>query len=186
MDKLHCNNCGAENKINSRYCSQCGYELPKINSEMIDSDTNETSKEKKGGKRKILINAIGIIAFALAYFAVQQFFFKTPSVDKLLLKTASEVNKSCPMMVDEITRLDNSVALPNNTFQYNYTLINTDKAEVNIDTVKKYIDPNIINNVKTNPDIKFFRDHKTTLIYYYRDKKGEFVHKLTVTPTMYK
>jgi len=89
-------------------------------------------------------------------------------------------------MIDQYTRLDNAMALPNNSFQYNYTLINIDKSEVNLDTVKKYIEPNIINNVKTNPDLKIYRENKTTMIYNYRDKNGIFVVRIAVTPEMYK
>jgi hypothetical protein len=39
------------------------------------------------------------------------------------MAAANELNKSCLMMVDQDTRLDNAVALPENVFQYNYTLI---------------------------------------------------------------
>ncbi len=52
-------------------------------------------------------------------------------------------------------------------------------------TVKKYIEPGIINNVKTSNDLKVYRDNKTTMIYNYRDKNGVFVLKLSVTPDMY-
>ena len=89
-------------------------------------------------------------------------------------------------MIDQYTRLDNTVAFPNKSFQYNYTLINMDKSEVNLDTVKKYIEPGIINNVKTNPDLKIYRENNTTMIYNYRDKNGVFVLKIAVTPEMYK
>jgi hypothetical protein len=88
-------------------------------------------------------------------------------------------------MVDQDTRLDNAVALPGNVFQYNYTLVNLEKSEVNIDTVKKYIEPGIINNVKTSPDLKAYRDNKVTMAYYYKDKNGVFVLKISVTPDMY-
>ena len=88
-------------------------------------------------------------------------------------------------MVDQHTRLDNAVALPDNTFQYNYTLVDITKSEVNLDTVKKYVEPGILNNVRTNPGMKTFRDNKTTFIYYYKDMKGEFVFKYPITPDMY-
>lgn len=88
-------------------------------------------------------------------------------------------------MVDQYTRLDNAVALPDNAFQYNYTLVDIIQSEVNLDTVRKYIEPGIINNVKTNPDLKIYRDNKTTMVYYYKDKNGVFVFKLAVTPKMY-
>ena len=137
-------------------------------------------------KRKRIIGTIvGIITFALAYVGVQQIFFKPASFDKTMMQAASELNKSCPIMVDQYTRLDNAAAMPNNTFQYNYTLVNLEKSEVNIDTVKKYVQPGLINNVKTNPDLKLFRDNKVTMAYNYRDKKGVFVLKITVTPDLY-
>ena len=88
-------------------------------------------------------------------------------------------------MVDRDTRLDNAVALPGNILQYNYTLINLDKSEVNVDTVNKYVAPGIINNVRTNPELKVYRDNKVTMDYAYRDKNGVFVLKISVTPDMY-
>ena len=184
MENLYCNNCGADNKLNAKYCSQCGYELTRINADA--SDSKLVSDSPKSNRGKVLGSIFGVIAFGVAYFAIQQIFFKAPSFDKVLVSTASEINKTCPIMVDEYTRLDNALALPNNTFQYNYTLINISKTEVNIDTVKKYIEPGIINGIRTSPDLKFFRDNKTTMVYNYRDKNGEFVHKLSVTPDMYR
>lgn len=141
---------------------------------------------EKTNKVKLIGLIVGAITFGLFYFAVQQIFFKPPSFDKIMMHAASELNKMCPIMVDEYTRLDNAVALPGNIFQYNYTLVDITKDEVNLDTVRKYIDTGIINNVKTNPDLKIYRDNKTTMAYYYKDKDGVFVHKLLVTPDLYK
>ena len=145
----------------------------------------EQKAETKEKKKKTIGMVVRIIAFGLLYFAAQQIFFKPPSFDKVMMQAASEINKTCPIMVDEYTRLDNAVALPDNIFQYNYTLVNITKEEVNLDTVRKYIEPGIINNVKTNPDLKIYRDNKTTMRYYYKDKNGEFVHKFSVTPDQY-
>lgn len=102
-----------------------------------------------------------------------------------MMQAASELNKTCPVMVDQYTRLDNAVALPDNSVQYNYTLVSTTKSEVNMDTVMKYIKPSIINNVRTNPDLKLYRENNTTMVYSYKDMNGEFVYKLSVTPDMY-
>ena len=140
--------------------------------------------EDKGKTKKIIGTIVGILAFGLAYFGAQQL-FKTPSFDKAMMEAASELNKSCPIMVDQDTRLDNAAALPNNIFQYNYTLVNLDKSEVNIDTVKKYVEPGVINNVKTNPDLKVYRDNKVTMAYNYSDKNGVFIIKINVTPDLY-
>ncbi|MCX6239793.1 MAG: hypothetical protein NTY07_19985 [Bacteroidia bacterium] len=124
---------------------------------------------------------VGVIVMVL----VQHFFFKAPSFDKQMMQAASELNKTCPMMVDKETQLDNSVALPEKTFQYNYTLVNMVKDSIDIQSFKNYIEPIVTNNMKTNPDMKFYRDNKITMSYYYKDKNGVFVIKIAVTPDKY-
>jgi hypothetical protein len=126
-----------------------------------------------------------VIAFFVSYYAVQEIFFKPASFDKVMIEAASEMNKALPMMVDQDTRLDNTAALPGNVFQYNYTLINYDQSEINIDTVRKYAEPGIVNNVKTNPDMKSFRENKVIMDYCYKDRNGVFLLKISVTPEMY-
>ena len=184
METVKCTNCETNNTTNSKYCSSCGHELPKQHAEKTESQVQQLTI-KPDRKKKLTGAIVSIIAFGLSYYAVQQIFLKPPSLDKVMMQAASELNKTCPIMVDQYTRLDNAVALPDNSFQYNYTLVNLTKGEVNLDTVKKYVEPGILNNVKTNPDMKIYRDNKTTMIYYYKDKNGEFVHKFSVTPDMY-
>ena len=76
-------------------------------------------------KRKKIIGIIaGIVAFWLTYFAAQQLFFKPASFDAAMMEAANALNKTCPIMVDQDTRLDNAVAIPGNIFKYNYTLVN--------------------------------------------------------------
>ena len=185
MDNVKCTHCGTDNPVRYKYCSSCGYELPKITAENFDSTIQQPKKERTKGGKKTLGFIVGVIAFGLSFFAVQQLFFKAPSIDKVLMNTASEINKTCPVMVDQYTRLDNAIALPNSTFQYNYSIINNDKTEINLDTAKKYIEPVLLNRVKTDPGLKFFRDKDVILIYNYRDKNGVFVVKYSITPDMY-
>lgn len=140
---------------------------------------------KRDGKRSLEL-LVSLLHLQFSYYAVQQIFFAPPSLNKLMMNAASELNKACPVVVDQYTQLDNAVAMPNNTFQYNYTLIDLEESQVNIDTIEKYLVPEIINNIKTSPDMKLFRDNKVTLAYYYKDKNGVFVWKLIVTPDMYR
>ena len=183
MNTVNCTHCGAENNSNSKYCFRCGYELPKIESPIIDKP--ELQKVALTKKRRPLSVLIGSFAFLSVYLLVQQLFLK-PSFDKEMMKAASELNKSCPIMVDRETRLDNAIALPNNIFQYNYTLVNFEKSMLNADTIKNRMEPGLINNVKSNPDLKTYRNNNSTLAYNYRDKNGEFVLKISITPEMYK
>lgn len=127
-----------------------------------------------------------IVVGTIVTVLIQQFFFKTPTLDEAMKKAAKDLNKTCPQMVDQYSRLDSTFVMPGHKFQYNYTLVNLEKSEVNLDTVKKYIEPGIINNVKTNPGLKKLREKKVTFNYCYRDKKGEFVLNIEVTPDRYK
>lgn len=128
MESIRCNKCGVNNKLTTRYCTQCGYELPKNNSEASEPKLTGDSPQVKRGKK--LGSIIGITASLIASFAVQQIFFKAPSVDEVLAKTASELNKTCPVMVDEYSRFDSAVAFPDRSFQYNYTLIKLSPAKM--------------------------------------------------------
>jgi len=137
-------------------------------------------------KKKVNVPAVaGAVFGVIVIIGIQQFFFKAPSYDKAMMQAASEINKSCPMMVDKETRLDNAVALPDNVFQYNYTLVNMAKSDLDLVQLEEYMRPNLINTVKTNPDMKVNREHRTTFGYYYKDKNGEFLIKILVTPDLY-
>ncbi|MCX6246617.1 MAG: hypothetical protein NTW10_02685 [Bacteroidetes bacterium] len=186
MEIVNCKNCGTDNPTTSKYCSGCGYELPRIKTENLNESLQQKTTKNKDKRKQVFGVIIGIIAFGLSYFAVQQIFFKTPSFDKGMMNIASELNKTCPIMVDAETRLDNAIALPGNIFQYNYTLVNIDKANADTLSMKNYLGPSITNFVKTNPQMKFQRDHKTTMNYYYKDKNGVYLFIISVTPDKYK
>ena len=173
-----CNECGNENADNFRYCSGCGYELIE--------ETHPIQKSiRKGNWEKSKKIIIGSIAFLVAYFLVQQLFFKTPNFDKILMEIASDLNESCPMMIDSDIRGDNVVALRPKIFQYNYTFINMEKDEYDFISLKNDMEPIMINSVRTNPNMKFFRDNKVTLKYYYKDKNGNYLFTISVTPEQY-
>jgi hypothetical protein len=108
-----------------------------------------------------------------------------PSLDSMLKQAASEASKSCPMNIDKDTRLDNVAALPDSKFQYSYTLVNYVKDSINVDEFQKALQPSILNQVKTNPDLKVFRDNKVTMVYSYSDKNKVFVTSVSITPDMY-
>jgi hypothetical protein len=140
-------------------------------------------QDKKSNTSRIIAVVAGGVFFVVAYVATQNLF--KPSFDKTLVEVASEMNKTCPMMVDQETRLDNTVALPGKVLQYNYTLINYSKDEVSADTLIKYIKPGIVNTARTSPDMKSFRENSVTMDYNYKDKDGVFILKISVTPDMY-
>lgn len=186
MENLKCTHCETENPVRNKYCFSCGYELPKIAVASSDSTIRQPKSRNTDGRKKTPGIIVGVIAFVLSYFVVQQLFFSMPPLDRAMMEVASEINKTCPIMVDSETRLDNAISLPKNIFQYNYTLINVDKASVDTVEMRNFLEPTIVNFVKTNPQMKFQRDHETTVNYYYKDKAGAFLITISVTPEKYK
>lgn len=182
--KSTCSNCEAENKPTSKYCSICGHKLPDTK---VEKAVNNIQKEEIS-KVDIVINLKTTLGYAVGFiiviFIVLSFF--SPSINEQIEEKAKEINNSCPMVVNQHTVLKSVAALPNKTIRYNYTLVNMKKNEVKIDTVKKYIFPCILENVKTNPVMSFLRENKVTLKHYYSDKNGKFVTEYDITPEMYK
>lgn len=197
MDKVICTHCKTENSSKAKYCIECGFELPKIIKEVVP-EVQTTVKPKK--KRKyvsllVIISLIVITLSVLGYFTYQKLVenkvFATienviNTAKNPLQLIANEMNKSCPMMVDEETRLD-KVTLPSKTvFQYNYTLINYEKTEIDTVKIKSNLEQNIIQLIKTNPQIEYQRQNKVTMNYIYNDKNGDYLMSIIITPELYK
>ena len=144
-----------------------------------------SGSEKTSKKRNIIISIIGLIAFGFLFFIIQYFSSEKPTFDKVMIEYANEINKTCPSKVDEDIRLDNTMAMPNNKFKYNYTLINLEKQNIDSNEIKDLLEPTLINNIKSSPDFKIFRDNKTTLTFNFKDKNGQYVLEINVTPKNY-
>ncbi|NVN95777.1 MAG: hypothetical protein HXX18_10895 [Bacteroidetes bacterium] len=212
MHFLKCNNCGHFNEVKTQYmvfCIQCNKKLENNFSEWSKRNAEKSFDDyknqvcttelnlgpivqpkslKKIGLKFWIIIAVVLIAFiSIVSFGGHRIIglIKKPLYEKVLMKTAEEINKTCPVMIDNITRLDNAIAMPDNVFQYNYTIISMLKDEININEVKSYLEPGIVNFVKTNPQMKTIRDYKTTVNYYYKDKSGVYLFTICVTPEQY-
>ena len=103
-----------------------------------------------------------------------------------LNEISSEVNKSCPIILDDETKLDNTSVLQGNTFQYNFTLVNYTKNDIDIEKLKNILKDTLLNNIKTNAKLKPFKDNKVKLNYSYKDKDGTVLFLLEFTYDDYK
>jgi hypothetical protein len=141
--------------------------------------------EKTHSKKKRIGGLVGGLFGLTAAIILVPFIFKSSTFNTELKRVAAELNKSCPVMVDNETRLDNAIAMPDKVIQYNYTLVNMSEESMNLQSFNDYMKPLIINNVRTNPDLKSFRDNKVTLVYNYKDQNGVFIIGIAVTPDQY-
>lgn len=183
MNKIICPKCNTENSNKLKYCSKCSHKLLKEEGSVAEHKIEAANTVSLF--QQYYPYLLGVVVFIVAFFTTQNLL--SPSINKAMVEAASEINKSCPMMVDAETQLDNVVALPDNVFQYNYTLVNVleSNLDVDIQLVKDGLTPEIINNVKTNPDLAFYRENKTTVEYNYKDKEGSFLMKISVSPDLY-
>jgi len=102
------------------------------------------------------------------------------------LKTVStDINKKCPIQVDSIVKLENTIAFPLSTFRYNYTL-KYDTVKYDIHQFEKSLRMTTLNMAKTNPDGKMFKALYTTLEYNFSDTLGNFLFRMVFKPDDYR
>jgi hypothetical protein len=133
-------------------------------------------------KKKIISQvAIFAVTFIVAFFGTQYLMKGSNSSDKELIKISDDMNKKCPIMVDNETQLDNSKVF-DNTLQYNYTLVNVVKNDSSFDLIgaKKFIMKNAQDNLDNRPEMKSYREKNVALKYNYKDKNGKNLFDFTV------
>lgn len=135
--------------------------------------------------KKLLIFG-GILLCAIILISVELIFYRSSSPDRTILKFTKEMNKHCPMMIDAETRLDKVNALADNTLHFDYTLIYHVKDSLPVENMKNYMQPMILNKIKTSETLSKFLDKKLTWVYSYNDKNGDFIFNLTYTPEQFK
>lgn len=73
-------------------------------------------------------------------------------------------------------------ARPGKCLTYCYTLKNVSKSEINPGEVTAKIKPKLLLNYRTSPDMKLFRENRVTLRFMFKDKVGETVTLIEVSP----
>jgi hypothetical protein len=100
-------------------------------------------------------------------------------------KLANNINFKCPFMVDEDTRMDSVNILPDSTFQYNYTLVKQTRDNIDIRGLTNYLGPRIQGTAQTSSGMELHRAYELRLVFYYRDKNGDFVTQIVLEPEDY-
>ncbi|NDL61886.1 hypothetical protein [Acerihabitans arboris] len=110
---------------------------------------------------------------------------KRSSLSQSLLQTASEMNSTLPMMVDEQTRLDNTLAL-DETFVYNYTLIHYNSGQITGKDINDFLFANILNKYCTAKSSLAKMGVASNYNYYGNDAKLIGVVKVTPGQCLHK
>jgi hypothetical protein len=126
---------------------------------------------------------IGVVILFLTTSTLK-YILKESNIDKQLMEVASEINKSSPIVVDSLTTLDNTVALPGNTFQYNYS-IKADRKNVDTSALASIIKKSVINMIRTDPKEAFFKNNKTDIQAKFTDRNGVYITTVKISHSDY-
>jgi hypothetical protein len=146
---------------------------------------NPKAKEL-ASKRKKVILFLSLIIILTSAFAVKKLFFTDSAFDKQLKMLSTEINKSTPLLVDENTRLDRTETKRGEIFLYHYTLVNMEKGKFEEEELREFLRTQILDNIKNNPDLQYFRQYGKAMTYTYKDKNNARLFDLTFTEKDYK
>jgi hypothetical protein len=142
--------------------------------------------EDKQRKKKLLIRKIIKIIVVVVLIGVAQYYFvKEKPASNELTALVTKYNSACPVMISEDIRMESVNQLPDNTVQYDFTLVRVLKNNIDAATLKKSVEKEILATSKTNPSLEAFRDNDSTVIYHYMDSNQENLFIVTLTPEMY-
>jgi hypothetical protein len=103
-------------------------------------------------------------------------------IEKVLMQVANEMNQNLPLVLDQHTRLDTTIASAGNKFVYQYTMLNIDPSALNKEQFIQTMRPRLINQYETKEDMKTFRDMDVELAYSYLSEEGNEIVRITISP----
>ncbi|PKB18230.1 hypothetical protein [Flavobacterium sp. 5] len=142
--------------------------------------------EEKRRKNKILIRKVIKIVFVLVLiFLVQHFYVKNKMIGDEITPMITNYNRACPMMISDDIRMESVNSLPENTVQYDFTLVRVQKENIDVKVLKTSVEKEILSTSKTNPSLEAFRNNNSTVVYVYRDTNQKMLFKVVLTPELY-
>ena len=81
--------------------------------------------------------------------------------------------------------LDSVSAGAGKEFKYFYTLVNQAKEEIDTLSAKQFLTAQIIDNIKSNEQMRFMREAEVTMIYRYYDRNSDFVFEIRAAKNDY-
>ena len=136
---------------------------------------------------KIVLHISRVVALAAigAGIILAQGCGKKYPYDEVLKRNSGEMNKKCPITIDEGTRLDSTSAGPGRRFTYCYTLTRQVADSIDVKSLNANLRPMLIGNLKTNKSLELLRKNKTNMVYRFFDRKGRFVLSIPIMPKDY-
>ncbi|MBF0197933.1 MAG: hypothetical protein HQL32_09490 [Planctomycetes bacterium] len=137
-------------------------------------------------KKQITTAIFTAIGAAIGSGLVNAYFSNRPiNFEKELMKASAEINKNCPMVLDKHTQLNTTLGGPGKKLTYIYSLTNIDTSLLDKENFTQEMRPQLLNNVKTNPDMKFYQDNDIDLVYQYNEPSGNIFVQIKIDGSEY-
>ncbi len=107
------------------------------------------------------------------------------ALNKRLNKMASEINESAPVMLDQYTRFEGAFVLPENVFQYRYTIIDINNPDSLVDAGLPSLLENIHREFSSNPQLDIFKASNVVVEYVYMSEENRVIHSFRINPEDY-
>ena len=142
-------------------------------------------EEKERNKKLLIRKVIKIVLAVVLMFLAQYYFIGKKTIGDEITPLVENYNKACPIMISNDICMESVNSLPENTVQYDFTLVRVDKENIDIKALKTSVEKEILSSSKTNPSLEAFRSNSSTVVYVYRDMNQKNLFKITLTPEMY-
>jgi len=93
------------------------------------------------------------------------------------------LRKQIKLLPDYWTNGPGSI-VPGKNIKYYHTVSDVVISDTTL--FKSNLKPQVISVVKTNPDMKFFRENDVTMQYQYNDQVGKYLFLMIISPQDYK
>jgi hypothetical protein len=95
------------------------------------------------------------------------------------------INKNCPKMLDEETRLEKVVFTKPALIVYNYSLVNVSRQNVDTAQFRMALWPGILSTIRIDTDLAGLRERQMNFEYRYYDKTKELIYTFKIAPLNY-
>ncbi len=98
---------------------------------------------------------------------------------------ASDLNESAPVMLDQYTRFEGASVLPENIFQYRYTVLNINNPDSLVDSGLQMLRDNIRSEFLSNPQLDVFKENSVVIEYIYMSEENRTIRSFQIYPEDY-
>ncbi len=97
------------------------------------------------------------------------------SANQNLFAAAKEINKKCPMPIDENTRMDSASVYNEFMITYHYTVHTVNSKDVDLKKFKATMETTMNAKYKADAQLAVYRDNNIAIAYDYKDNNGTFL-----------